>query len=282
MKRDRPGSGGDRGHRGTVAAAAILAALLGAAPRPAEAQLDSGLTAIEGAGEAEASSTIVEIPAPITLRQAADGRIGVRLRLSVFFAWNDVRFQDIGGDDVTASLRTLTVVPGVELLIPVGERWLVRPYGQIGGLEALDVEGRRWMTSLGGRAAASWELDRWILTAGGRVDYGAVFDEDWRRTDDVGYVEIGADFSFPLGFDVRGQPAAAGIFIIPRLYLDPADVVGLDGFDLEVDAHLEIGASFQIRERPKIWFVSLPKWYGIGVRLAESKRSIRIYLGFPF
>jgi hypothetical protein len=252
------------------------------AARPGAAQLDSALTAVEGAGNAETSSTIVEIPAPIMLRAPAEGRIGVRLRLSVFFAWNDVRFTDIGGDDITASLRTLTVVPGVELMIPIGDRWLVRPYGQIGGLEALDVDGRRWMASLGGRAGAQWELERWILTVGGRVDYGAVFDEDWRRTDEVGFVEAGADFSFPLGFDVLGKPAAAGFFVIPRLYLDPAEVVGQDGFDLLVDAHLEVGASFQIHDRPKVWFISLPKWYGLGVRLAENKRSIRIYFGFPF
>ncbi|MEX1311446.1 MAG: hypothetical protein AB1Z65_13565, partial [Candidatus Sulfomarinibacteraceae bacterium] len=67
-----------------------------------------------------------------------------------------------------------------------------------------------------------------------------------------------------------------------RYYIDPAGSVGQDGFDLGVDSHLEIGASFQINDKPKHWFVKFPKWYGGGARFAENHRSLRIYLGFPF
>ena len=73
-----------------------------------------------------------------------------------------------------------------------------------------------------------------------------------------------------------------GFFVIPRYYIDPAEIVGQDGFDLGVDSHIEIGASFQIHDNPKLWFISFPKWYGIGARFAENHKSLRIYLGFPF
>jgi hypothetical protein len=237
---------------------------------------------IEESPEASSESTIVEIPIPITLREPKDGKIGIRLRLSIFFAWNNVRFVDIGQEDIAASLNTLTLVPGVEFMVPVGERWMVRPYGQIGWLDSLDVPGQRWMASLGSRASGAWRFERWILTTGGRLEYTAVFDEDWRRTDGVSFVDLGGDFSFPLWFSVKGEPAAMGFFVIPRYYIDPAEFIGLDGFDLRVDAHIEIGASFQIHDNPKLWFVKLPKWYGIGGRFAEKHRSFRIYLGFPF
>lgn len=240
------------------------------------------LTAIEDSPSGSADSTIVEIPAPITLRAPGDGRIGIRLRLSVFFSWNSVRLVDIEDGDIVASLRTLTVVPGVELMIPVGERWLIRPYGQFGGLSALDRPGHRWMASLGARAGGRWPFEKWILMAGGRVDYSSVFDENWDRTDDVFFVEVGGDVSFPLWFDVFGERASAGVFVMTRGYMDNADLVGQDGFDLRVDGHIEFGVSFQIVDKPKIWFVGLPKWYGFGVRLAEDNRSMRIYLGFPF
>ncbi len=240
------------------------------------------LTAIEDSPSASTESTIVEIPAPITLRAPRDGKIGIRLRLSVFFSWNNVRFVDIEDGDIAASLRTLTVVPGIELMIPVGEHWMIRPYGQFGGLNALDQPGHRWMASLGARAGGRWPFEKWILKAGGRIDYSSVFDENWDRTDNVSFVDVGGDFSFPLWFDVMGDRASAGVFVMTRGYLDTADLVGQDGFDLRVDAHIEFGASFQIARKPKIWFAKLPNWYGLGVRLAENNRSIRIYLGFPF
>jgi len=243
---------------------------------------DLNLTTIEESPETSTESTIVEIPVPITLRAARDGKFGIRLRLSVYFSWNDVRFEDIEGEDIAASLETLTIVPGIEFMFPVGESWMVRPYAQIGGLKALDVPGHRWMASLGSRASVFWQFDRWVLSAGGRFEYTAVFNEDWSRTDDVAFIDLGADFSFPLWFNVNGERAAAGFFVIPRYYLNPSEIVGEDGFDLGVDSHIEIGVSFQIHERPKLWFIELPKWYGIGARFAENHRSLRIYLGFPF
>ncbi len=240
------------------------------------------LAAIEESPETSTESTIVEIPLPITLRAPKDGKIGIRLRLSLFFSWNNVRFMDINEDDIAASLNTLTFVPGVEFMIPVGEQWLVRPYGQIGGVGALDIPGHRWMASLGSRASGVWNFDKWVLSAGGRLEYTAVFDEDWQRTDDVAFVDLGGDFSFPLWFNVKGERAAMGFFVIPRYYIDPAEIVGQDGFDLGVDSHIEIGVSFQIHDNPKLWFISFPKWYGVGARFAQNHRSLRIYLGFPF
>jgi hypothetical protein len=273
--------------------AVILAGLLAAvfAPARVSAQepgvmplnLDElSLREIESSPETSTESTIVEIPVPITLRAPKDGTFGIRLRLSVFFSWNNVRFEEIEGEDLAASLETLTIVPGIEFMFPVGERWMVRPYGQIGGLQALGVSGHRWLASLGSRASVFWPFDAWTLSAGGRIEYTSVFDEDWQRTDDVSFVDLGGDFSFPLWFNVKGERASAGVFLITRYYVDPAGSVGQDGFDLGVDSHLEIGASFQIHDQPKLWFVKLPKWYGIGARFAENHRSLRIYLGFPF
>lgn len=267
--------------------AAICAAMLPVEPVAAVERLTLGLdrltlTDVEESPETRSESTIVEIPMVITIKEPTDRQIGYRLRLSLFFAWNNVRFEDIDGDDIEAGLNTLTLVPGIELMIPIGERWMVRPYGQIGGIGALDVPGHRWMASLGSRATASWRFERWIFSAGGRAEYTLVLNEDWRRTDDVAFVDLGADFSFPLWFDVEGEPAAAGVFVIPRYYVNRADLVGQDGFDLGVESHVEVGVSFQIHDRPKLWFITLPRWYGIGSRFARDHSSLRIYLGFPF
>lgn len=279
------------GHPARTVVGVVLAVVVVCCARPVGAQNpeslslglgDLDLSTIEESPETSTESTIVEIPIPITLRAPDEGRVGIRLRLSVFFAWNNVRFEDIEGEDIAASLETLTIVPGIEFMIGVGETWMVRPYAQIGGLKALDIPGQRWMASLGSRVLGVWPGEKWTFTAGGRLEYTAVFDEDWRKSDDVAFVDLGADFSLPLWFNVKGERAAAGFFVIPRTYLSPAEIVGQDGFDLGVDSHIEIGVSFQIHEQPKIWFIRFPKWYGIGARFAENHRSLRIYLGFPF
>jgi hypothetical protein len=240
------------------------------------------LAAIEDSPSASTDSTIVEIPIPITLKAPEDGAVGYRLRLRMMFAWNDVRFIDVGGEDIATSLQTLTVVPGFELMIPVAERWMIRPYVEFGGLSSLDVSGHRWIASLGARAFMDRSFERWLLTVGGRFDVTTVLDEDWSQTDDVVYADVGADFSLPLWFDVMGERAAGGLYLIARGYLEPAELAGQEGLDLGVDSHLEVGLSFQIHDTPKIWFIKLPRWYGIGGRFAEDHRSFRVYLGFPF
>ena len=58
---------------------------------------------IETAPETSTDSTIVELPIPITLRAPKDGKFGIRLRLSVFFSWNNVRIEEIEGEDIADS-----------------------------------------------------------------------------------------------------------------------------------------------------------------------------------
>jgi len=241
-----------------------------------------GLSAIEGSPEATTDSTIVEVPVSITLKAPDGRRVGFGLRLSVFFAWNNVRFEDVDGDDIAASLRTLTVVPGAELVVPVGDRWVIRPYGQIGGLQALDIDGHRWLASVGMRAGAAWDFERWRLLAGGRAEYTSILDEEGRRVDEVAWFDVGAGFSWPLWFDVAGEPASGGLFVFPRVYMNPAALTGQGGLVTGIESHVEVGASFEIHDRPKLWFARLPSWYGVGVRFGDGYRSVRIYLGFPF
>ena len=179
MTRAAAGAQCDRNHVKWVAVVVVVIAVFAATAGPLDADGAEGLTlgldrvdltAIEESPSATAESTIVEIPAPITLRAPRDGKMGIRLRLSVFISWNNVRFVDIEDDDIAASLRTLTVVAGIELMIAVGDHWRVRPYGQFGGLSALDMPGHRWMAALGARAGGRWSCEKWMLMAGGRFD----------------------------------------------------------------------------------------------------------------
>ena len=284
-------SSASRPDRRWLAGGLFLVLLLAVVAPPGVAQTPPGMTLglsdaelppVEDPPSASSESTIVGIPILIDLKKQVGRKIGYRLRMSLYFSWKDVSFQDITGDDIKASFNSITVVPGIEFLVPVGERWLVRPYAQFGGVNALDIEGHRWIGSLGSRTNASWDFERWIFSAGGRLDYTTILDENLDKTDNVAFVDVMVDFSFPLWFNVMGDRALAGVFVIPRYYLSTSDLVGQGGFALGVESHIEIGASFQIHERPKVGFIKIPKWYGIGGRFAENYTGLRIYFGFPF
>ena len=108
------------------------------------------------------------------------------------------------------------------------------------------------MASVGSRASGVWPSKRCGSSppaAGSSTPPSST--RTGKKTDDVAFVDLGADFSFPLWFNVKGERAAAGFFVIPRYYINPADIVGQDGFDLGVDSHIEIGVSFQIHDQPE-------------------------------
>lgn len=233
-------------------------------------------------GSAQSESTVVKLPFAITLRHPEAGKIGIKLRAPVYFSWNNTTLSDVGGDDISYSLKTLVITPGVEILIPVGERWMLRPFAEFGAIGALDIGDHAWLGSAGIRASSSWDLTGWRLTTGGRAQYTLAWTDDWDTHDDVGSLEIGGGASIPLWFDLLGDRAMGGFFLFPRWYFEDLLIEGPDGGSLAVSRHLELGLSFELPRQPKVLGIKLPAWYGVGYRFADDYGAWRIYLGFPF
>lgn len=236
----------------------------------------------DGAGAADAESTVIRIPIPIRLKAPADGHIGVNLRIPVYFAWNQVAFEDIAGDDIVKSLQTLTATPGVELLIPVGERWLVRPYAEVGAISALEQGELAWVAATGARASASWDHRQWRFIAGGRLQYAIGFADDWDLRDDIGSLEIGGGAALPLWFEAAGDRPRAGLFLFPRWNFDNVLLTDAENRQIAIDWFVEAGVSFEWPTKPRVLGIKLPSWYGVGYRYAPDYGAIRLYLGFPF
>lgn len=233
-------------------------------------------------GSASADSTVVKLPFSIPLKKSVDGRAGFKLRVPVYFSWNNAKITDVDGDDISRSLKTLVITPGLEVLIPVGERWLLRPFIEFGGISALDIGEHAWLGSTGMRASAPWDFPKWRLTAGGRLQYSLAWTKDWQAHDDVGSIEIGGSATFPLPFSLQGDRPKGGVFLFPRFYFDDLLIQSDEGATLEIDRHVEVGLSFELPNQPKIIGIKLPAWYGVGYRFAEDYGAWRIYLGFPF
>ncbi len=233
-------------------------------------------------GSTDTDSTVVKMPFAITLRQPEAGKVGFRLRVPVYFSWNHTRISDIDGEDISYSLKTLVITPGVEVLIPVGDRWMLRPFVEFGAISALDIDEYAWLGSTGMRASSWWDLSGWRLNAGAKAQYTLAWTDDWNTHDDVGSLEIGGGASFPLWFDLLGDRAMAGFFLFPRWYFEDLLIGGPDGPALEIDRHLELGLSFELPRQPKVLGIKLPAWYGVGYRFANDYGAWRIYLGFPF
>ena len=231
---------------------------------------------------ARTDSAVVKLPFAVTLREPSDGRVGFKLRIPVYFSWYHTKLTDIEGDDITRSLQTLVVTPGIEVLIPVDDHWMIRPFAEFGAISALNLGENAWLGAAGVRASASWRFPEWRLITGGRLRYTIGWTDDWAAHDDVAFIELGAGAAVPLWFTTLGDRPFGGIFVAPRRYFDNLFVEGPGDASFNVSYHVEVGISFELPQQSKLLGVRLPAWYGVGYRFAPDFGAWRIYLGFPF
>jgi hypothetical protein len=58
--------------------------------------------------------------------------IGIELRFPITFGLNNFSYEDLPGSLDPDNLSSLSVTPGIDITIPITEKWFLRPYGAIG------------------------------------------------------------------------------------------------------------------------------------------------------
>jgi hypothetical protein len=262
---------------------ALVVVLVTASPVAAQ---DLGFDALLFAGVFDSAADDVQaeavqlyrLPMALSLRSAADGRIGVRLTFPV--SLTSVRVENIS--DVKPFVRRLgvaAIVPGIELLIPVSDSFRLRPFAEAGigkgtaggrtevlygaGIRVrIDQPVRRLNLTLGGSA-----MHRKRGTGGGEYGGHSMF-------------EAAVDSQVPLGFSVGTRQARGGFYVIAR---------GFNGLELPragqdpivLRSQFEAGVSFSTSPDLSVWKVRLP-WLAVGYQFGEILSSLRVYVRFPF
>jgi len=230
---------------------------------------------------AESESTVVKIPLSFSLRKPSEDQVGFKLRIPVYFSWNSVSLNDPGGNELSATLQTLVVTPGIEVQIPVGNRWMLRPFAEFGGISALNIDEGAWLASVGIAADSGWEFSRWHFRGGGRFKYSVSWTGNWKAHDDLAFLDFGGALSRPIGKGGE-EGIRAGFFAFPRVYMENLLVEGPEDSVVTTEAHLELGFSIEFPKKPEVLGIRLPAFYGLGYRFAHRHSAFRIYLGFPF
>ena len=229
----------------------------------------------------DASATsfqVYRIPISYPLRRLEDKPWGLRITLPVSLGSYELEAAtDIG--DVVESIQTVAVIPGVELLLPAGERWVLKPFAEVGiGDDSRTVE-THLLYAAGIRARGEYDARPFALMVGTAYKYRngttAVVIENWYST-----LEGGVDAQLPLGFSVGSREARGGGYAILRHFSELEFEVIADG-PFDVSWNYELGLSFATEPALQLWKVKLP-WIGLGYRFGDLSRGIRLNLAFPF
>lgn len=224
------------------------------------------------------AAQLYRLPIALTLRGPDDGRVGVRLTFPV--SLTSVRVETVS--DVKPFVRRLglaAIVPGIELHIPVSDRFRLRPFGEAGLGKSMDGGPTEVLYGVGVRARLDQPVRRMQMTFGGSA---------MRRKRGTGGGEYGGhsmfegavDTQFPLGFSVGTRTARGGFFVIAR---------GFNGLELPragqdpivLSRQFEVGVSFSTSPELNVWKLRLP-WLAVGYQFGEVLSGVRVYTRFPF
>jgi hypothetical protein len=262
-----------------------LALLIGLAP-PALAQdadLDPILFADLGGAQVEdvtaSSFAVYRIPLSYRLRSLEDRPWGLRLTFPVSLGSYRVEALD-QVDEFIANIQTASVIPGVEFELPVRERWVLKPFAEIGIGTDSRGGGTDVLYGAGLRAVGAYRPGRSsTLTVGTSAIYKQP-SSSRESFDSYSKLEVGLDARWPLGFSIGRRRALGGVFGIARRYFQ-LDLERLGEQPLEIDEGYEVGFSFSTDPVMAISKLEIP-WIGIGYQFGEIFGGIRLYLDFPF
>ncbi len=229
--------------------------------------------------DAEARSIqVYRIPISFHLRRLDEHPWGLRLYVPLSLGSYELEaITDVG--DFFTKVQSVAIVPGVEFLVPVGDRWVLKPFGEVGVGDDSATGDLSLLYSAGLRARGEYGARPFDVMVGGALRYRnnttSQAVNNWYST-----VEFGVDSQLPLGFSLGSKAASGGAYVILRHYpnLD-FELITADSFS--VRWNYEVGLSFSTDPILKLWFVKMP-WIGLGYRWGDGVQGVRLNFNFPF
>ena len=239
-------------------------------------QLGSGVYSISGR-----TIQIYRLPVGWEVAEPEGRRPGLRLKLPLTIGLYDFKARDVIESGLPDQLDTLTAAFGAELDFPVGD-WHVLPYLEAGRAWDAGGDADATLYSASIHARREWSRDDYLWRLSTGIVYAGV-ELDGRGNDaDLLKVEAGFESRRPLGFDIAGQAAEGGAYLLTEWYADRAEetLVRSSGAD-RIPAQAEIGLTLSTRPVLKLWGLPLPR-IGLAYRFGDGVSVYRLVFGSPF
>lgn len=201
-------------------------------------------------------------------------RLGVKIKMPVTAGLHSFEVEDLPGTLDAENLASLSVAPGVDIEIPVTQRWLLRPFASLGWGTLLDSSESSW-TYWGGiksrYALQSGKLGWAILNSAGFVGYSpsnGASESFWP-------LSIGMEFDYPVfGPANDGDQMMLYWHVNYTTFEDDVDFESRVGGVQAISDQWEVGIAIGERDdRIAIWFMDFER-LGLGYR-ASSNGELR-------
>lgn len=223
-----------------------------------------------------------ELQSGILLHSAESGNWD--LRLTFPFSVGLTEFDLDAGIDLD-SVSTVSVVPTLEFVVPVDEKWTFLPFVGAGGAVAVGdrkpVSGQGTIGILtGGLAARRWQpfAGRYVSVVAAEARYDAALTSRDGLLGDWGSLTGAVEFRRSFGAPRDGPRFQAGLYGKSYWFWDPVELE-IEGVTPSfLHTQREFGISLGSSTPYRLWGIKVPRVF-LGVRTGEGVRSLRIGFG---
>jgi hypothetical protein len=222
---------------------------------------------------------VLRLPFAYTIRRASEEQWGVKLILPVTaaFAQFDLRDFDLGN----VSTSGMTIVPGVELEIPMSPAWTVRPFLSAGWGREFQRDSSAIIYSAGVSSAWQRPVNENLLTALGAKFVYAGYQSGGEESQ-LAALSLGGDLGFPLPMEISGRQAILGTQLIGTIYFNDLEFLMPGSGVKEVSQEVEVALTLGVRRPIEVLGVAFDR-IGLGYRWgSDGLRGVRLVGSFPF
>lgn len=222
---------------------------------------------------------VIRVPLRYELRPASAEHWGIRLTLPVSLALAQFDLQDFDLGKVRA--QGLSVLPGIELEIPLGENWSLRPFANLGGGWEFETDHSSTIFSLGATTRyARPAFDASQLALGGRLAYAGY--SAGGEASQLVQISLGGELTVPAGFSIAERAALFAFQLIGTAYLKELEFLLPSTGTRQVAYEAELGVALGVWRPFEILGVSFDR-VGLAYRAGDNGlRGVRLVASFPF
>ena len=216
---------------------------------------------------------VLRTPIRQTLRESSlDGtgkdKWGIEIRYPLTIGLHDI--EDLGGIIDNDNFATATFAPGIELEIPINERWYLRTLAHVGWGSDLRNDDSAWIYYAGIKSRYVFPAEKyeWSLLNG---LFYAGYTPDEGRSDHLAVAQIGAELRQPLNTaTIRGEPVDLHWTFMYSFLGNELHFNLPDGTFDPIQDQMELGLQMSFRRRPfKIWFLDVHR-IGLGYQFSPD------------
>jgi len=216
---------------------------------------------------------VMRMPVRQTLRESSltesgERQLGIQIKYPLTLGLHDV--DDIGGILETDNFGTVSFAPGVELEIPINQRWYMRASAHIGWGKELNTGESAWIYYAGVKSRYAFpgkKYDWYLLNS----LYYAGYAPDEGRSDHLAVAQLGAEFRQPLnkatlfGRNIDLHWSLMYSFLGNELHFNLPD----GKFD-PINDQIEVAIAMSLRDGPyEFWFFKVHR-LGVGYQFSAN------------